>query len=97
MTIMQTVAPDNWQTLGVAKLRELCRTSGLKAMGGRAELVKRLDVLYNGSSSEHRNGLVRCPWCMEQAKVIATRRLGATTERRYRCTGRNRHTFTIQE
>lgn len=88
--------PPDWRQMSAKDLGELCRQARLPVKGRREELIKRLDVHYNGSSSRHVNGRVACRYCGSPAVVTGTRRETDTTVRRtYRCSGRRRHTFSI--
>lgn len=90
--------PDDWRKLTKAGLVELCAAAGLPATGKRAELVKRLDAHWHGSSTRPVHGKTLCPYCKAPALCNGTRRMSETLLRRsYKCQGKRRHTFTLDE
>lgn len=94
----QPPLPDEWRKATTGGLAELCRKAGLPVKGNREEMLKRIDVAYHGSSDRHVNALVKCPYCGAAANVKGTSRPSETVRRRfYNCTGRRKHSFTIDE
>jgi hypothetical protein len=90
--------PEGWRELKAAELAELCGREGLARSGNRAELVKRLAVHYHGSGGQHVNAGTACPYCQAYSRVVGTRRPSeGTIARRYRCSGRRRHSFELVE
>jgi hypothetical protein len=86
----------DWREMMPGDLRALCRHAGLTGRGTRAELIKRLDLHYHGTSDRHIHGRVICPYCRAAARCNGTRRMSETILRRtYRCQGFRRHSFTI--
>ncbi|HUX03163.1 MAG TPA: SAP domain-containing protein [Phycisphaerae bacterium] len=90
--------PEGWREMKHKALADLCRTAGLPDGGKRAELVKRLDQHWYGSSTQPVHGKTLCPYCKAPALCNGTRRMSETLLRRsYKCQGKRRHTFTLDE
>jgi hypothetical protein len=90
--------PDGWREMKAADLARLCKSAALAAGGSKAELIKRLETHYHGVSDRHANGRVVCPYCKAPARCNGTRRMSESIVRRtYRCSGKRRHAFTLDQ
>jgi len=88
--------PMDWREMLTGDLGKLCRQAGLPRKGTRADLIKRLDLHYHGSSKHHLHGKTLCPYCKAIARCDGTRRMSETLVRRsFRCQGKRRHSFHI--
>lgn len=88
--------PEDWREAKVSELSDLCQAEGLPTSGKRADLIKRLELHFTGSSNTPRHGRVACPYCKAYARCNGTRSMSETVVRRsYRCEGRRRHSFTL--
>jgi hypothetical protein len=88
--------PMDWRETKASELAKLCKAATLPTSGKRDDLVRRLDRYYHGSSKRHVHGKTLCPYCKAPARCNGTRRMSDTMLRRsFRCTGKRRHSFTI--
>ncbi len=99
---LSDVSLEGINKMKVAKLRQLCKTEGLKIGGSKNELAERLRIRKTGRSDRYIGQDTRCIICSEKVKVICIARSdmddGRTlVTRTVRCSGKNKHTYPLKE